>query len=30
MGDWIKHDADFDSLRDHPRFQALVKRLAPS
>lgn len=25
--DWIEHDPDYDSLRDHPRFQALLKRL---
>jgi adenylate cyclase len=30
VGDWIKHDPDFQSLRDHPRFQAIVKRIAPS
>jgi adenylate cyclase len=30
VGDWIKHDPDFESLRDHPRFQAIVKRIAPS
>jgi adenylate cyclase len=30
MGDWIKHDPDFASLRDHPRFQEIVKRIAPS
>ncbi|HEY4273539.1 MAG TPA: tetratricopeptide repeat protein [Candidatus Udaeobacter sp.] len=28
--DWIKHDPDFEPLRDHPRFQAIVKRIAPS
>ena len=28
--DWIKHDPDFESLRDHPRFQAIVKRITPS
>jgi Flp pilus assembly protein TadD len=22
---WIEHDADFTSLRGHPRFQALLK-----
>ena len=26
----FKHDPDFESLRDHPRFQAIVKRIAPS
>jgi adenylate cyclase len=30
VGDWIKHDPDFASLRRHPRFQAIVKRIAPS
>jgi adenylate cyclase len=30
VGDWIRHDPDFASLRDHPRFQAIVKRIAPS
>ena len=30
VGDWIKHDPDFDSLRDHPRFQAIVTQIAPS
>jgi adenylate cyclase len=30
VGDWILHDPDFASLRDHPRFQAIVKRIAPS
>lgn len=30
VGDWIKHDPDFENLRDHPRFQAIVKRIAPS
>ena len=29
VGDWIKHDPDFESLRDHPRFQAIVMRIAP-
>ena len=29
VGDWIKHDPDVDSLRDHPRFQAIVMRIAP-
>jgi len=24
--EWIEHDSDFASLRNHPRFQALVKR----
>jgi len=30
VGDWIKHDPDFASLRSHPRFQAIVKRIEPS
>jgi adenylate cyclase len=30
VGDWINHDPDFASLRGHPRFQAIVKRIAPS
>jgi adenylate cyclase len=30
VGDWIKHDPDFQNLRSHPRFQAIVKRIAPS
>ncbi len=30
VGDWIKHDPDFEGLRSHPRFQAIVKRIAPS
>jgi len=25
--DWIEHDPDYDSLRDHPRFQALLEKL---
>jgi adenylate cyclase len=29
VGDWIKHDPDFASLRSHPRFQAIVRRIAP-
>jgi adenylate cyclase len=29
VADWITHDPDFESLRDHPRFQAIVKRIAP-
>jgi tetratricopeptide (TPR) repeat protein len=29
VGEWIKHDPDFESLRNHPRFQAIVKRIAP-
>jgi adenylate cyclase len=30
VADWIMHDPDFESLRSHPRFQAIVKRIAPS
>lgn len=30
VGDWIKHDPDVDSLRDHPRFQAIMTQIAPS
>jgi len=29
VADWIKHDPDFEHLRDHPRFQAIVKRITP-
>jgi adenylate cyclase len=29
VGDWIKHDPNVESLRSHPRFQAIVKRIAP-
>jgi adenylate cyclase len=29
VGDWIKHDPDFESLRSHPRFQTIMKRIAP-
>jgi adenylate cyclase len=29
-GDWVVRDPDWEGLRDHPRFQALAKRLAPS
>jgi len=25
---WVQHDSDLDELRSHPRFQALVKKLA--
>jgi adenylate cyclase len=27
-GDWVSHDPDWERLRDHPRFQELVQRLA--
>ena len=27
-GDWVSHDPDWERMRDHPRFQALVQRLA--
>ncbi len=29
-GDWVPHDPDWQRLRDHPRFQKLVARLARS
>lgn len=29
VGDWITHDPDLVSLRSHPRFQEIVKRIAP-
>ena len=29
VADWIQHDPDFGSLRSHPRFQTIVKRIAP-
>jgi adenylate cyclase len=29
-GDWIKHDPDWQRLRGHPRFEAILKRIAPS
>ena len=25
--DWIEHDPDYDSLRDDPRFQAMLEKL---
>jgi hypothetical protein len=25
--DWIEHDPDYDSIRDEPRFQALLSQL---
>jgi hypothetical protein len=25
--EWIEHDPDLDSLRGHPRYQALLSRL---
>lgn len=30
VGEWIKHDPDFESVRNHPRFQAVLKRIAPA
>jgi adenylate cyclase len=24
--DWLEHDSDFDSLRDHPRFKAMINK----
>jgi adenylate cyclase len=29
-GDWIKHDPDWQQLRGHPRFEAILYRIAPS
>ena len=29
-GDWVARDPDWERLRNHPRFRALAKRLAPS
>jgi adenylate cyclase len=29
-GDWVPRDPDWERLRDHPRFQALIKRLCGS
>jgi adenylate cyclase len=29
-GDWIKHDPDWQQLRGHQRFEAIVNRIAPS
>lgn len=29
VGDWIMRDPDWERLRHHPRFQALVKRIVP-
>jgi adenylate cyclase len=29
-GDWIPHDPDWEKLRDHPRFDSLITRLARS
>jgi hypothetical protein len=26
--DWVERDPDYDSLRDDPRFQAMLARLA--
>ena len=25
--DWVEHDTDYDSLRDDPRFQAMLAKL---
>jgi hypothetical protein len=25
---WLEHDSNLDPVRDHPRFQAVLKRLA--
>jgi adenylate cyclase len=25
--DWVEHDPDYDSLRDHPRFKAMLAKL---
>ena len=30
IGDWIQHDPDFENVRNHPRFQAIVKRIVPA
>jgi adenylate cyclase len=30
IGGWIQHDPDFENVRNHPRFQAIVKRIAPA
>jgi adenylate cyclase len=29
-GDWIKHDPEWQRLRGHPRFEAILTRIAPS
>ena len=29
-GDWIKHDPDWQRLRGHPRFEAILNRIAPA
>jgi adenylate cyclase len=29
-GDWIKHDPEWQHLRGHPRFEAILNRIAPS
>jgi hypothetical protein len=26
---WLDHDSDFDPVREHPRFQALLETLEP-
>jgi len=30
IGDWIQDDPDFVNVRNHPRFQAIVKRIVPA
>jgi tetratricopeptide (TPR) repeat protein len=30
VGDWLRYDPDFESLRSHARFQTILKRIAPS
>ncbi|HZR04328.1 MAG TPA: tetratricopeptide repeat protein [Candidatus Udaeobacter sp.] len=29
-GDWVRHDPDWQRLRGHPRFEAILNRIAPS
>ena len=26
--DWLEHDSDWDTVRDHPRFKAVLKSLS--